>query len=291
MVPRRGADQRHIIPELGRARLVKLQPADVRKFPNDKRAQGLSPRTVQYLRTNLRTAIQQASADGLVGRNVVDLVAGPTVSRFPVSPLTPEQVGVFLASVAGDPLEALYFAAFTTGLRQGELLGIRWQDLDLDGATLCVAQALQRGKGVTFAAQKSDKSARTVALPAMTVEVLRRHRRSQVANQLKAASGWNAHSLVFVTDSGTPLDHRNVSRRFQLALSRAGLPKQRFHDARHSCATFLLSKGVAMKVIQEILGHSSIQLTSDTYAHVIPQLQREAMNTHDVAFGIAGAAS
>ncbi len=273
--------ERHLIPRLGRVRLVHLQPPDIRKLQNDLLAQGLSPRTVQYVRTNLRSAIQQAVADGLVARNVVDLVSAPSAERAEIHPLTPEQVAAFLESVHGDRLEALYVTAFTTGLRQSELLGLRWSDLDLDGQTLTVAKSLQRGRGVVLSEPKSRKSRRTLALADITVSALRANRLRQLEEKLAAGPDWHDHSLVFSTKVGTPIDHRNLTRYFQRQIAAAGLPHQRFHDARHACATFLLAQGVALKVIQEILGHASIQLTADTYAHVLPQLQRAAMGSFD----------
>jgi integrase len=194
-----------------------------------------------------------------------------------VRTLSSEQARSFLDAVQGDRLEALYTVAIALGLRQGEILGLRWIDVDFDAGTITVARALQRvGGRLMFVPPKSARSLRTVSMPTTLVAALRAHRARQLQERLAAGPDWNPDDLVFTSSTGTPLDSRNVTRRFQAALERAGLPRMRFHDARHTCATLLLAQGVQPRVVMETLGHSQISLTMNTYAHVIPELQREA---------------
>lgn len=281
----------HIIPALGHIRLAKLSPRDVERFLRDKREKPtkgkkvLSPRTVQLIRVVLRLALQQAVSWGMVGRNVVDLTRGPSVPQRKVNPLTADQVRIFLDGVKGDRLEALYVTAFSLGMRQSELLGLRWSDVDLDAGTLNVAQTLERVKGGRqFNRPKSDRSNRTLAMPAITVKALKAHRARQNEEKLALGKNWKDLGLVFTSTLGTPLDHRNVLRTYQRHLERLGLPAQTFHDARHACASLLLAQGVPLRTIMEVLGHSQIGITANTYAHLSVELKRDAADRMDALF-------
>jgi integrase len=191
--------------------------------------------------------------------------------------LEPEQARAFLEAVRGDRMEALYVLALSTGLRQGELLGLTWSGLDSEAGELRVSQALQRIQGqLQFVAPKTAKSRRSVTLPEVALEALRAHRARQAEDRLFAGSGWHESGLVFTTRRGTPLEPRNATRGFKRFLRRAGLPDMRFHDLRHSFATLLLIQGASPRVVMEMLGHSQIALTMNTYSHVIPAMQREA---------------
>lgn len=283
--------RRHIIPGLGRTRLTKLSPRDVESFLREKRVKpdkngkALSPRTVQLIRVVLRLALQQAVSWGLVSRNVVDLTRGPSVPQRKVNPLTAEQVRIFLDGVRGDRLEGLYVTAFSLGMRQSELLGLRWQDVDLERGTLNVAQTLERVKGGRkFNRPKSDRSNRTLVMPAVTLKALRAHRSHQNEERLGLGEEWEDHGLVFTSTRGTPLDHRNVLRTYQRHLERLGLPPQTFHDARHACASLLLAQGVPLRTIMEVLGHSQIGITANTYAHLSVELKRDAADRMDALF-------
>ena len=276
----------HITPELGRIQLSRLSPLDVQAFTNRKLEAGLSPRTVQYLHAILRRALGQALRWGLVTRNVATLVDAPRVRRAEVQPLHPDQARAFLAAVRGDRLEALYTVALVIGLRQGETLGLRWVDVDLEAGTLTVRNALQRLRpGWELVEPKTTRSRRTLALPAVAISALRAHRTRQLEERLWAGSRWQEHGFVFTSAIGTPLDASGVSRRFHAALAAASLPRQRFHDLRHACASLLLVQGVSPRVVMEILGHSQISLTMNTYSHVMPELQREAADRIDAALG------
>ncbi len=272
----------HLVPCLGQHPLVELRPADVQAFLNAKAASGLAPRTVAYLRNVLRQALGHAERTELVGRNVARLALPPRVPRREVHPLSPEEARTFLAAIRGDRFEALYLLALGCGLRQGEILGLGWSDLDLDGGTVRVRQALQRVEGrFALVEPKSATSRRIVALPAIVRAGLLAHRERAAQEGPGRALPDGFAELVFTTTIGTPIDGISVTRRFQRILKGAGLPHQRFHDLRHACASLLLSQGVPARVVMETLGHSQISLTLNTYSHVIPALGREAAERMD----------
>lgn len=278
--------RQHLVPDLGRQPLAKLTAAQVQALLNRKLAAGLSPRSVHHVRAVLRRALNQAVRWGLVARNVATLVDAPLVPRFEVAAMSPEQAKAFLSAVSGDRLEALYTAALATGLRQGELLGLRWADVDLDHGELNVRHALQRIDGTLQLVQpKTNLSRRRVALAAIAVGALRRRRTQQLQERLFAGSLWQESDFVFTTVAGAPLDGVNVTHHLQDVLHRAHLPRMRFHDLRHACATLLLAQGVHPRVVMETLGHSQISLTMNTYSHVIPALQRDAADRIDDALG------
>jgi integrase len=280
----RGIVDTHLKPGLGRHRLVRLTPQQVQAFLNAKAASGLAPQTVSYIRSVLRTALGDAERWGLVGRNVAKLAEPPRVPRRELRPLTPDQARTFLDAIRDDRLEALYLVAIGTGLRQGEILGLSWADVDLEASTLTVRQALQRVDGVlTIIEPKSVSSHRTVAMPNFVRDALRRHRTRQREERLLAGSRWRPddRDLVFRSSIGTPLDGIAVTRRFQRLLQETDLPRQRFHDLRHACASLLLAQGVSPRVVMETLGHSDIRLTMNRYSHVVPELGRSAADRLD----------
>ena len=274
----------HLAPGLGQVPLARLSPQQVQAFLNAKSAGGLSPRSVAICRAVLRQALGQAERWGLVARNVAKLAEPPRVPRREVRPLTPEQAHVFLRAIHADRLEALYLVGLGVGLRQGEILGLAWGDVDLEAGTLTVRHALQRVDGhLVLVEPKSATSHRTVALPMLVLDALRAHQARQSLERQAAGARWHAdqRDLVFRTSIGTPLDGITVTRRFQALLRSAGLPHQRFHDLRHACASLLLTQGVAPRVVMETLGHSQIGLTMNTYSHVVPALGRDAAERMD----------
>ncbi len=279
----------HLIPGLGRIRLRKLTPADVDVQLRRTADAGLSNRTVQYHHAVLRRALGQAERWGLVSRNVARLVTPPRVQRRDVRPLTPEQARLFLSGVENDRLAALYAVSLGLGLRQGEALALAWTDIDFESRTLTVRHTLQRYDGEYHLDDpKTDRSRRTISLPPQLVDALRRHRAQQNAVRLQVGQLWAGErwDLVFCNELGEPLDGVAVTRAFQRKLADLGLPAQRFHDLRHAAATFLIAQGVPLRVVMEILGHSTIATTADTYGHVMPELQRDATErTAAILFG------
>jgi integrase len=272
----------HLIPSIGRIRLEKLQPQDVDSMLQAKLASGLAPQTVHHIRAVLRAALAQAVRYQLVSRNVAAISNPVNVPDHEMRVFTPDEARAFLEAVRGDRLEALYGVVLALGLRQGEALGLRWEDVDLDSRRLVVANALQRVNGkLALVPPKTRRSRRTIHLPESAIAALRAHKVRQVEERLLAGGRWRDTSHVFTTTIGTPLSGPNVTKRFQRQLAAAGLPRLRFHDLRHSCATLLLVQGVPARVIMEILGHSSIALTMNTYSHVMPSLKRDAADAMD----------
>jgi integrase len=187
-----------------------------------------------------------------------------------------------LNAVQGKRLAALYWTALLLGLREGELLGLRWQDVDLDRQTLGIAGAISRQKQangrsrLVLVPTKTQAGARTLPLPALLCSILREHKAGQ--DEERRGPGWEEHGLVFPSERGTPLEAGNlVSRSFKPALKRAGLADMRFHDLRHTTASLLLASGVDTKTVSAILGHTSPAFTLATYAHVLPEITRQAV--------------
>ena len=277
----------HILPDsIAKRPLSKLTPQDVQAFLNRKQQGDISARTVQYLHAVIRRALEIALRWGFVVRNVAKLVEPPRVKRQEVKPLSPEQAKTFLEAAKEDRLYAMYVVALALGLRQGELFGLKWEDVDFDTGTLRIVRALQRIDGKPqFVEPKSDKSRRVIALPRFVVDTLREHKVRQLEERLLVGSRWQDWGLVFSTSVGTPLENSNTLKAFKALLRRAGLPDMRFHDLRHSAASLLLAQGLSPRVIMEVLGHSQIGLTMNTYAHVLPALQREAAEAMDKLLG------
>jgi integrase len=269
--------RRHIIPALGHVRLDRLGPDQVQSFLNGKLKDGLSNKTVAYIRQVLRTALDQATRWNLVSRNVATLVPAPRKERKPIHPLEPHEIGKFLNAVAGRRLEALYVTTLALGLREGEVLGLKWEDVNLRDGTLRVQRQLQRfGGHLNLVEPKTHSARRVLDLPDSIVAALMQHEKRQAAERSSAGQRWEDHGLVFPTAVGTPLEARSMLRDFRDVKRQGGLPPIRFHDLRHSCATMLLVQGVPARVVMEILGHSDIGLTMNTYSHVIPGLRKDA---------------
>jgi len=295
----------HLTPGLGAKRLARLTAKDIRTFLDRLRttcqccAQGLdaarhhccaigeccgkrlSPLTVTYVHSVLKSALEHAVREDELPRNVARNVktTAPRPRRF--TPLTATEARQLLQASKTDRLHALYELALRTGLRKGELLGLRWEDLDLDAGTASIRRSLQRTRtrGLTALPTKTRASERRIALPTECIHSLKSHRERQEAERKVAGVGWTDSGLVFVVPTGGPIDPANMTRRFGRLLERAGLRRIRFHDLRHSTATLLLEQSVDLVVIKELLGHAHIGVTAGVYAHVRLRLQRQAIDT------------
>jgi integrase len=269
----------YLVPHIGSLRLEKLTAVHVQTMQNTLLSEGLSTRTVQYARAVLRRALGQAVKWDLVNRNVVPLVDAPRVEKHRITPLDETQARRLLAAATGHRLEAMYRVALSLGLRKGEVLGLRWSNIDWRGRKLSITATVQRIAGQkTLTTPKTATSARTLLLPDVLIKVLRQHQERQELEREALGEEWQEHGLLFPSERGTPIEPRNIVRSFKRLLKRAGLPEStRFHDLRHSCATLLIAQGVHLSVIKEILGHSQISVTADIYGHVLPETQRSAV--------------
>jgi integrase len=274
-----------IVPALGTVPLQQLAPAQVQALYGrllesgrvDGRGPKLSPRSVRYTHAVLRMALEDAVHLGLVSRNVCDAATPPRAVRPPIKYWDTADAQRFLDVTREDHLRALWVLALHTGLRRGELLGLRWGDVDLDRAVLHVRRSLVQSGGVMgFQEPKTSSGRRTIALDPPCVAALREQRARQAEHRLRMGSLWQDHDQVFATELGTPLEPSNVDRRFRALLARAGVPRIPFHGLRHTHATLLMKHGVHPKVASERLGHANITLTLSTYSHVLPQMQEEA---------------
>jgi integrase len=269
----------HLKPALGRLRLDQLQPAHIQDLIEAKVKAGLAPKSIQYMHSVLRNALNHAVRWEYIGRNPAALVDKPRSEHHEILPFSREEAHRFLSAIKGNRLEALYTVALTMGLRQGEALGLRWRDVDLDMGYIRVSRQLQRvNHKYELVELKTKRSQRPLAVPPAIMDTLVEHKRHQADEREAAGRRWHETDLVFTRPDGYPLSGSVVTHTFQDLLSSAGLQKRRFHDLRHSCATLLLAQGVSPRVVMEILGHSQISLTMNTYAHVLPEMGRDAAN-------------
>lgn len=284
----------HIIPGFGKKALARLTPAHLQAFyakkltePRAPKKPPLSPTTVAHIHTVLHTALEQALRWGLVARNVAALVDPPRSARKEMLTLSSDQAKTFLKAATGARFEALYTIALTTGMRQGELLALKWHSVDLDRGALQVRASVRRVKGgFLFSEPKTARSRRQITLSGTAVEALKRHKVEQNKERLQLGAEWEDNDLVFANELGRPVEPGNLLRRsFWPLLTAAGLPRIRFHDLRHTAATLLLERGLHPKVVSEMLGHSQIAVTLDLYSHVTPTMHRQAAEAMDALLG------
>lgn len=274
----------HLKPALGAVKLKDLRPEHLQRVLNEKLAAGLTPRSVRYIHQVIHGALDQAVKNQLVARNVSDMTELPPDKKKEIHPLTLEEAKQLLKAIGQDRLYAAILLEVGTGLRRGELLALTWKDIDLEEATLDVRRGLVRVRNreadrktfLTFQEPKTKKSRRTIPIPEDAVVELKRHRARQNREKLALGPAYEDGGLVFCTEDGKPIDPRNFSRHFGRLLKTASLPHIRFHDARHTFATIMLELGENPKTVQEILGHSRISTTLDTYSHVSLDLERQA---------------
>jgi integrase len=253
-----------------------------------KLAEGLSPTTVHHIHMMLHRAISRAQRLGLVVRNVTEMVDPPRIANYSYVTLDAQQVNALLEAVRGDRVEALYVVALTTGMRQGELLALRWQDVDFDHATIQVRATLHfNGSGFAFSEPKTAYSRRQVALSRRAIQALQHHRLRQEKEIADAGKAWDSTlNLVFPNTVGKPVNPSNLMSRDLLPLlQQLNLPRICFHDLQHTCATLMLKAGVHPKVVSEMLGHSHISVTLGVYSHVTPDMQRDAVAAFEKLLG------
>ncbi len=270
----------HIVPVLGHIQLQKLTAQHIKALYAKKLDEGLSPTTVNSLHGVLHKALEDAVKWELVAKNVSHIVDPPRRAHYEITALTMEQAQKLLETAKGHNLEALFMLALTTGMRRGEILALKWQDVSFIEKTIQVRRTFTRTPGHRYveAETKTKKSRRSIVLTQMVVDLLIQHRVQQAEARREADEHWQERDLVFCTSLGTPLNPNKVLERFKTLLKRAGLPDMRFHDLRHSAATILLTMHVHPKIVQELLGHNQISMTMDIYSHVLPTMQGDAMS-------------
>jgi integrase len=268
------------VPFVGSIRLAALSAQQVQALYADRLAAGLSTSTVHHLHATLHKALKDAERLRQVARNVSTLVNVPRMAESEIHPLTREEARRFLDVALGDRLFALYALALASGMRQSEILGLQWPELDLDGALVQVRWQLKHEEGQwVWKPPKTRRSRRQIALAPTIVAALRAHQTAQAEERRRIGSPGEDHELVFCTRRGRPLASRNIYRAFHGLLEKAGIRRVRFHDLRHTAATLLLASRVNPKVVSEMLGHATVAITLDIYSHVLPDMQQDAAAT------------
>ncbi len=276
----------HINPNIGGIKLKDLRTRDIQNLLNAKLENGrvdgkggLSTRVIKYIYSTLQSALKQAVKERLITHNVADAIELPKQKKQEMKILTKENISVFMETAKNSIHYPAFLLELSTGLRRGELIGLRWEDIDFHNGILRVKQQIVRcKKGLIISEPKTEKSKRTISLHKGILEKLKEHKKHQNELKLLLGPAYQDNGLVFCTEDGKPLDPRNFVRHFESVLKKAGLKHIRFHDMRHTFATMALQSGIPAKTIQEFLGHSTISVTMDTYSHVTPEMQSEAAN-------------
>lgn len=279
----------HLIPGLGKIELHKLTVQQVQNFYACLHDEGQAASSIAAIHAVLHQALNHAVEHNLVARNVSSFASRPKVRRHKSQVLTVEQANKLIETVKGQRIEAFLILALTTAARRSELLALHWDDLDLEQKTMRIARSAThaKGLGVYEGETKTETSRRTVLLADIAIDTLKEHRAKQIAIRselLEGGNTWIDRGLVFCGEKGNYLAFDTVRRLFLAALRDAGLPHMRLHDLRHSAATILLVKGVHPKVVQELLGHSTISMTMDVYSHVLPSMQQAVTEKMNDAF-------
>ena len=281
---------KHIIPELGHIQIAKLSPMHLQEFYNKKlqygradgKPGGLAPKTVRELHSLIHKALDQALKWQAVTKNVARAVSPPRKEKKEIKHWTKDEVKEFLNSIESERLFTLYHLALNTGMRRGELLGLRWVDMRLNDGYVAVRQNLVKtNSGILMQEPKTSNSRRNISISSNTVAALKAHKKQQLQEKLAHGPDYKDNGLVFCRLNGLPLYPDGVSDQFNRLVTKAGVKSITFHDLRHTHATLLLVAGIHPKVVSERLGHYSVALTLDLYSHVIPGLDQEAARKLD----------
>lgn len=293
LAPRTGEGYEHIIrrhlnPALGSITLTQLKPEHIQRYYSEKLCGGLSAQTVRHHHTTLHKALQTAVEWGLLSRNSADAVSPPRVQRAEMQTWSEDDITCFLEAATDSPYYALFYTALFTGMRRSELLALRWQDVDFILSQVYVSRSLHvlKGSKVVFRSPKTAKGRRSIALPPSSVLLLKEHHESQKLERAMLGIPLTDDDLVFAHFDGKPLLPNTVTHAWIKLVRHVGLKPIRLHDARHSHASLMLRQGTHPKIVQERLGHASIQITLDTYSHVAPGLQEAAATRFDEAFTV-----
>ncbi len=275
--------RKFIDPALGHVKLSELRPRGIQELYDRSLKDGVGIQSVSKIHTVLHSALSHAVKTGILGQNPASATIPPVPPTREMDILDEIQVNQLLIAAKGHRLEALFHLAVTTGMRQMELLGLKWSDLDWDRQSIVVQRQLARRShdGRKFVAPKTKAGRRMIALGSLTIEALKDHYDRQLAERCVAGDEWKEHGLIFPTSVGTPISPRNLLRDFRKLLRRAALPRIRFHDLRHTSASLMLNHGVPLIVVSKRLGHARPSITLDIYGHLIPSMGAEAAEKID----------
>jgi integrase len=267
----------HLIPALGHIQLKDLQPRTIQAFYGKAR-ETLSARTVSHFHRILSQSLKYAVRQGYLGRNPCDLVDAPRLVKKTMRTLTPDEVEILLTKAQDSNCYPVIYTAISSGMRQAELLGLRWRDIDLEMLSISVSQVFYKRRGVcTFKEPKTMNSRRRVAMTPKLAQFLREYRAERESLHWQMGRPLTLDDLVFANFDGQPLDPSTLTHTFSRLASEVGLKRVRFHDLRHTFASLMLLRGAKPKVISEALGHASVAFTMDTYSHIISGMQEDAM--------------
>lgn len=268
----------HILPRLGHLRIQEITPAHLKQLYLEKKEEGRGQRTVQMIHAVLMSILKQAVKEGILGRNPADAVDRPKVQETERRILTEEQARQLVIAAEGTRLSMLIYLALMTSMREGELLGLKWSDVDWTKAQLHVQRQVQRvrGKGLVFSPTKTKAGQRKIKLGQGTLERLAAHRSRQELIKATMGDRWEENELIFPSTVGTPLSCENMLREYKRLLAEIGLPNIRFHDLRHTSISFLLDIGTPVNTVQKRAGHSKASVTTDTYGHSLSRAEQEA---------------
>lgn len=278
--------QKRIVPAIGNIELEKLNPVDINKFYGKLQDENLSSSYIHSIHSLLRSALKKAIQWQITNRNIMSGVEPPRLEKTKIQTWTIEDIQTFLDASRENVCHIGFVLAAFTGMRRGEVLGLRWGDVDLENKKLTVAQSVYwiPGEGVIFQEPKTENSVRQIALSENVVKELKKRKAEQAQHKLLLGPGYKDHDLVCCWEDGSPIKPRNFLEHFERMIKAADVPKIRFHDIRHTHATLLLKMGENIKVVSERLGHSRTSTTSDIYTHVLPDMQQGAADRFESAF-------
>jgi integrase len=273
----------HLKPTLGNIKISKLQPFQLQEYYAQKlesgklEGGGLSTQSVKHHHRLISKVLKDAVKWQFIIRNIAEAVSPPKTKKVEIKTWDNEQVKAFLEAAKNSPYHPIFLTTIYTGMRRGEVLGLRWQDIDFENYILYVRQTLQEVKkvGLIFKEPKSGKS-RSITITQSLIQEFKKVYKQHLENKLLFGSEYNDLDLIFAQKNGKPIQPTEMHRNYRRIIQSSGLPYIRFHDLRHTHATLMLQQGIHPKVVSERLGHSTIGITMDTYTHVLPNMQKEA---------------
>lgn len=270
---------------LGHIQISKLTPMLIQQYYNELITnRSIVNENIQKIHSLINNSLNRALRWGLINKNVASLVDRPRSTKREISVWTLEQIHKFLHESDTDPLAIAFHIAITSGMRQSEILGLRWKDIDFTDNYLSVVQSLSHDGKTMSVGSKTKSGTRKIHLPIETMEMLRKNQRIQENDKKHYTGIYQDHGLVVCTSVGTPVNPRNLMRTFYRLTKSSKLPRIRFHDLRHTHATLLLKQGVNPKIVAERLGHADVRITLDTYSHLLPSMQLETANNFGKMF-------